>query len=190
MSAFALPHDRQSKSDPALISEDERHFAAIARSMEHSIADASMRLAAVQRFSARMGQEAVERDLEVHRLTERLRSLRRFGLDVCLGHMVAAATGEVVYIGRVGLLDESGNQLSIDWRSPAAEPFFGATHANPMGVARRRRYRWTRGQIVDYWDEVFRSEDHQVEQARRPALDDQSAFIASLGSTRSTKMHE
>ena len=43
----------------------------------------------------------------------------------------------------------------VDWRSPAAEPFFGATHANPMGLASRRRYRWTRGRVTDYWDEVF-----------------------------------
>jgi hypothetical protein len=30
-----------------------------------------------------------------------------------------------------------------------------ATHANPMGLTSRRRYRWTRGRISDYWDEVF-----------------------------------
>ncbi|MER6044345.1 bifunctional glutamine-synthetase adenylyltransferase/deadenyltransferase, partial [Streptomyces sp. NPDC001856] len=27
--------------------------------------------------------------------------------------------------------------------------------ANPMGLASRRRYRWTGGRISDYWDEVF-----------------------------------
>ena len=30
----------------------------------------------------------MDRDLEIHRLTARLRTLRRFGLDLCLGHMV------------------------------------------------------------------------------------------------------
>ncbi len=62
---------------------------------------------------------------------------------------------EPVYVGRLGLTDSAGRRLLVDWRSPAAEPFFGATHANPMGLASRRRYRWTRGRISDYWDEVF-----------------------------------
>jgi hypothetical protein len=71
---------------------------------------------------------------------------------------------------------------------PAAEsPFFGATHANPMGLASRRRYRWTRGRVSDYWDEVF-SADGFVGHAA--ALDDQSAFIASLGGSRSTRMQD
>jgi len=57
-----------------------------------------------------------------------------------------------------------------------------------MGLASRRRYRWTRGRISDYWDEVF-STDRIVGFDRR-TLDDQSAFIASLGSSRSARMRD
>ena len=128
----------------------------------------------------------MDRDMEIHRLTARLRALRRFGLDLCLGHMVSADNPEPVYVGRLGLTDSAGRRLLVDWRSPAAEPFFGATHANPMGLASRRRYRWTRGRISDYWDEVF-TPDGLVGHA---ALDDQSAFIASLGSSRSARMRD
>ena len=70
-------------------------------------------------------------------------------------HGRATDGAEPVYVGRLGLTDSTGRRLLLDWRSPAAEPFFGATHANPMGLASRRRYRWTRGRITDYWDEVF-----------------------------------
>ncbi len=129
----------------------------------------------------------MDRDKEVRRLTARLRALRRFGLDLCLGHVVGADDPEPVYVGRLGLTDSEGRRLLLDWRSPAAEPFFGATHANPMGLASRRRYRWTRGRISDYWDEVFTPDGfvgHAV------ALDDQSAFIASLGSARSARMRD
>jgi DNA helicase IV len=59
--------------------------------------------------------------------------------------MVRADHPEPVYVGRLGLTDRAGRRLLVDWRSPVAEPFFGATHANPMGLASRRRYRWTRG---------------------------------------------
>jgi DNA helicase IV len=194
--AFDLPERLALKADPTLIARDEQHFAAIAESLEKSIADLSNRLDTVRKTPGRLGQEAMERDMEVHRLTARLRSLRRFGLDLCLGHFVSADNPEPVYVGRLGLLDTAGDQLLIDWRSPAAEPFFGATHANPMGLTRRRRYRWSfrssgGARISDYWDEVFAPEllgGRGFE--GNAALDDQSAFIASLGSNRSARMRD
>jgi hypothetical protein len=186
-SAFNLPDHLTPKADPTLIAGDEQHFAAIAESLEQSIADLSDRLDAERRAPGGTGQAALDRDLEIHRLTARLRTLRRFGLDLCLGHIVRAGDPEPVYIGRLGLTDSTGRRLLLDWRSPAAEPFFGATHANPMGLTSRRRYRWTRGRISDYWDEVFTSDGFDGHAA---ALDDQSAFIASLGSNRSARMRD
>jgi hypothetical protein len=185
-SAFDLPEHLAAKADPALISGDEQHFAAIAESLEQSIADLSDRLDAERRAPAGLGQNALDRDLEIHRLTARLRALRRFGLDLCLGRIVGADNPEPVYVGRLGLADSAGRRLLVDWRSPVAEPFFGATHANPMGLASRRRYRWTRGRISDYWDEVFTPDGFEG----NAALDDQSAFIASLGAGRSDRMRD
>jgi DNA helicase IV len=186
VNVFDLPDRLAAKADATLIARDEQHFGAIAESLELSIADLTERVDAARKDPGGVGQEAMDRDLEVHRLTARLRTLRRFGLDLCLGHMVGADDPEPVYVGRLGLTDRDGRRLLIDWRSPAAEPFFGATHAQPMGLASRRRYRWTRGRINDYWDEVFTVDGLQ----RRAALDDQSAFIASLGGTRSPQMRD
>ncbi|NDV08607.1 AAA family ATPase [Rhodococcus sp. IEGM 248] len=185
-SAFDLPDHLAPKADPALIADDELHFAAIAESLEQSIADLDHRIDTERKAPRRLGQEAMERDMMVHRLNAELRALRRYGLDLCLGHFVSADNPEPVYIGRLGLMDRAGNQLLVDWRSPVAEPFFGATHGNPMGLARRRRYRWTRGRISDYWDEVFTPDGF----AGNAALDDQSAFIASLGTNRSARMRD
>ncbi len=185
-SAFDLPGRLSAKADPALIGGDEKHFAAISASLEQSIAELSGRLDAELLAPGGIGQKAMDRDMEIHRLTARLRVLRRFGLDLCLGRIVGADDPEPVYIGRLGLTDSSGRRLLVDWRSAAAEPFFGATHANPMGLASRRRYRWTRGRVSDYWEEVFTPDGL----AGHAALDDQSAFIASLGGTRSAKMRD
>ena len=185
-SAFDLPGRLAAKADPALIAGDERHFAAIAESLEQSIAELSGRLDAERRAPGGIGQAAMDRDMEVHRLSARLRLLRRFGLDLCLGRMVSADDPEPVYVGRLGLADSEGRRLLVDWRSPVAEPFFGATHANPMGLATRRRYRWTRGRVSDYWDEVFTADGLDG----HAALDDQSAFIASLGGSRSARMRD
>ncbi|MEV5971690.1 RNA polymerase recycling motor ATPase HelR [Streptomyces sp. NPDC051921] len=185
-SAFDLPDRLSAKADPALIAADERHFAAVAESLEQTVAELSGQLDTARRAPGGAGREAMERDAEIHRLTARLRTLRRFGLDLCLGRIVGAEDSEPVYIGRLGLTDSSGRRLLLDWRSPAAEPFFGATHADPMGLASRRRYRWSGGRISDYWDEVFDADGLEG----HAALDDQSAFIASLGGNRSSKMRD
>jgi DNA helicase IV len=186
ISAFNLPQRLIAKADPALISGDERHLAAVAESLDQQIAEVSERLDALRRAPGGKGRGALDRDLEIHRLTANLRLLRRFGLDVCLGRMVSTNGSEPVYVGRLGLTDRAGRRLLVDWRAPAAEPFFAATHANPMGLASRRRYRWTGGRISDYWDEVFSLDGLQG----HAALDDQSAFIASLGTSRSPRMRD
>ncbi|MEW2289762.1 RNA polymerase recycling motor ATPase HelR [Streptomyces sp. NPDC047841] len=183
---FDLPGRLAAKADPALIADDERHFTAIAECLEQSIADLSGRLDAERRAPGGQGRQAMDRDAEIHRLTARLRTLSRYGLDLCLGRMVGADSREPVYVGRLGLTDSAGRRLLVDWRSPAAEPFFGATHAQPMGLVSRRRYRWTDGRITDYWDEVFTLDGL----AGHAALDDQSAFIASLGGSRSPRMRD
>jgi hypothetical protein len=186
-SVFDLPDRLSAKADPRLIGDDELHFAALAEALEQTIADLSGRLDSELRAPGGIGQKALERDLEIHRLTARLRLLRRFGLDLCLGRMVRVDdASEPAYVGRLGLRDSAGHQLLVDWRSPAAEPFFGATHATPMGLASRRRYRWARGLISDYWDEVFTPDGLEG----HVALDDQSAFIASLGGSRSARMRD
>jgi hypothetical protein len=183
---FNLPDHLILKADPTLIARDEQHFAAIAERLEQVSADLSDRLDAERKAPGGTGRRALDRDQEIRRLTARLRDLRRFGVDLCLGRMVNADNPEPVYVGRRGLTDSAGRRLLVDWRSPVAEPFFGATHANPMGLASRRRYRWTRGRISDYWDEVFTPDGLEG----HAALDDQSAFIASLGASRSTRMHD
>jgi len=186
-SPFDLPDTLAAKADRALIADDERHLAAIAAALDHQTAVTAERLAEQRRAPAGSGQVALARDQEIHRLTAQLRVLQRYGLDLCLGRVVRADDPEPIYIGRTGLTDAAGDRLLIDWRAPAAEPYFAATHADPMGLASRRRYRWTRdGRVADYWDEVFGAEDL----SGHAALDDQSAFIASLGGSRSARMQD
>ncbi|MGN6127825.1 MAG: HelD family protein, partial [Humibacter sp.] len=184
--AFNLPDRLSAKADPALIARDRQQFATIADSLQHQIDDLTARLSELRLQAGGSGQAAMDRDIEIHRLASQLRVLRRYGLDLCLGRVVREGDDQPLYIGRLGLMDSEGRQLMVDWRAPAAEPYFAATHANPMGLVSRRRYRWTRGRITDYWDEVFTAEGLES----RAALDDQSAFIASLGSSRSERMRD
>jgi DNA polymerase III delta prime subunit len=185
---FALPESKAAKASTDLIAADDAHFARLADRLSRRIAEVSDRLDELRSSGVRGGQAALERDLEVHSMTAELRMLRRFALDLCLGRIVGEAGEDPVYIGRIGLTDADGTPLLVDWRAPAAEPFFAATRARPMGVAARRRYRWNRGRVVDYWDEVFG--DPGAGESGDAALDEDSALIASLGASRTEKMRD
>ncbi|SEA81032.1 HelD family protein [Leifsonia sp. 21MFCrub1.1] len=172
------------KAAPELIADDVRRFARIEARLAAEREEVGGRLAELLATPGGNGQEANEREVEIVRLNRRSRLLRRFGADLCIGR-VLTGTG-TIYIGRVGLADADGERLLVDWRTPAAEPFFGATLAQPMGLTSRRRYRWSDRCVTDYWDETFTESD-----ASSPAaLDDQSAFIASLGASRTPRMRD
>ncbi|GAA2021918.1 RNA polymerase recycling motor ATPase HelR [Agromyces tropicus] len=183
---FDLPARLSAKADPALIDRDAQQFAAVTARLEASVAELSDRLDVLRRLPGRSGQAALDRDLEIHRLSARLRTLRRFRLDLCLGRIVAADDPEPVYIGRLGLTDADGRRLLVDWRAEAAAPYFAATLADPMGLESRRRYRWTGGRVTDYWDEVFTSGALR----HGAALDEDSALLAALRGSRSARMRD
>jgi len=181
---FDLPPRLADKADERLIGDDRTHFAAVAACIERRIAQTSARLTELLAEAGRRGRGVMDRDVEIHRLSAQLRTMRRYGLDICLGRMVES-DGTVTYIGRLGLLDADDQVLLVDWRAPAAEPFFAATAAQPMGLVSRRRYRWTDGRIRDYWDELLGAGGHG-----QLALDQDSAFIASLAAGRSARMRD
>ncbi len=181
---FALPDNLAAKTDARLIAGDEQHFAAVVATLDQQIAALDEQLSSLRKTTAGTGRRASDRDLEIHRISAQLRLLRRFGIDVCLGRMVFADGSDPVYVGRIGLADSTGRRLLVDWRTPAAEPFFAATHAHTLGLASRRRYRWSNGRITDYWDEVFIADGLQT----HTAPDEDSAFIASLAASRSPRM--
>lgn len=181
---FDLPPRLADKATEALIGNDRAHFDAIAVCIDQRISRASARLTELLAEPGRRGRGVMDRDTEIHRLSGQLRALRRYGLDICLGRMVAQ-DGTVTYIGRLGLLDAEDRVLLVDWRAPAAEPFFAATAAEPLGLVSRRRYRWMDGRVRDYWDELLDAGGHG-----QLALDQDSAFIASLAAGRSARMRD
>jgi DNA helicase IV len=66
---------------------------------------------------------------------------------LCFGRL-DMRDGRRVYIGRLGLFrDEDDEPLLLDWRAPAARPFYTATMATAEGVRLRRRIT-TRGRAV------------------------------------------
>ncbi|MEL4504146.1 UvrD-helicase domain-containing protein [Luteococcus sp. H138] len=59
------------------------------------------------------------------------------------------------YIGRIGVRDDDYEPLVIDWRAPAAEPFYRATANNPMDVIRRRVLRCRDDRVIGIEDDLL-----------------------------------
>src|SRR5689334_7303267 len=72
-------------------------------------------------------------------LRGRLAGLRGSEHSLVFGR-IDRADGTALHVGRRGLRVD-GEPILIDWRAPAAEPFYAATAANPMGLRRRRHLR-------------------------------------------------
>ncbi len=72
---FALPGRLADKAAPALIAPDEQHLHAVETCLRESIADAAERLEARRRARSGANLETMERDQDIHRLTDRLRTL-------------------------------------------------------------------------------------------------------------------
>ncbi|MGW3986850.1 HelD family protein [Streptomyces sp. NPDC004830] len=69
------------------------------------------------------------------------------------GDRAEGAEGERFYIGRRHVHDHDGDPMVIDWRAPVSQPFYRASKKDPMDVALRRRFGYTRGDITAYEDE-------------------------------------
>ena len=65
------------------------------------------------------------------------------------------AAPERFHIGRRHVHDTDGHPVVIDWRAPVSRPFYRASRGDPMGLARRRRFGFSGGQLTAYEDELF-----------------------------------
>src|SRR6266568_2521368 len=66
-----------------------------------------------------------------------------------------AVPGEQFHIGRRHVHDPQGHPVVIDWRAPVSRPFYRASPSDPMGLARRRRFGFSGGDLTAFEDETF-----------------------------------
>jgi len=73
--------------------------------------------------------------------------------------------GETLYVGRHAVWSPDNELLSVNWRAPAAEPFYAATAHEPRGVRRRRRLDIEERKVLGFVDETLAQEedDHLTE---------------------------
>ncbi|WP_303246985.1 RNA polymerase recycling motor ATPase HelR [Amycolatopsis sp. Hca4] len=144
------------------------------------------RAAAQARYRGALGQTGVspgERENDV-----RFRSREAVRLDVadnglCFGRL-DAVSGETSYIGRIGLFDAENDYepFLLDWRAPAARPFYVATAATPENMRRRRQFHTMGRRVLDFTDEVL----------GRPGDDERgdAALLAAVNAPRGEGMRD
>ena len=95
---------------------------------------------------------------------ERLRAYTSASGPLYFGRIDRAGQ-EPLYIGRHAVADTHSELLTINWRAPAAEPFYAATPADPRGITRRRRLDIEDRQVLGFVDEqlVTGGEEHLTE---------------------------
>ncbi len=65
------------------------------------------------------------------------------------------AGDDTLYVGRLGVWDAAQDAVVVDWRAPAAEPFYRATGRDPMGLLRRRHFASRGRTLLGIDDELF-----------------------------------
>jgi DNA helicase IV len=92
---------------------------------------------------------------------------------------------EIRYIGRLGVRDDDYEPLVIDWRAPAASPFYRATPVEPMGVLRRRVLRCKGSDVVGIEDDLM-----VAEAPPDLVVVGDGALMAALTRSRGTRMRD
>ncbi|WP_335618038.1 helicase [Lentzea guizhouensis] len=117
----------------------------------------------------------MDREAAVEVLTRQIGKYRAAEEGLCFGR-IDSENGERTYIGRVGLFDDEFEPLLLDWRAPAARPFYTATAANPEGLVLRRHFRVRDRELRDFHDDEL--------------LTDTTALLDALNAPRTTTMRD
>nr|WSY54526.1 AAA family ATPase [Streptomyces sp. NBC_00886] len=101
-----------------------------------------------------------------------------------------ADIAETLHIGRIGVLDSEYAPLVIDWRAPAAAPFYRSTPVEPGRVVRRRVIRSKGRQVLGVEDDLMRPELTASLDGDQLAVIGDGALMAALGQARSHTMRD
>jgi DNA helicase IV len=132
-------------------------------------------------------QSRSERDSFASRHEDRLAQLNAVEGGLCFGRLDFDG-GERYHIGRIGLTDEHYDTLLVDWRAPAAQPFYRATPAQSLGVQRRRHLQTRDRRVLGVSDEVF--DLASLSDADRATLSGEAALLAAVSAHRTGRMSD
>ncbi|MEU1461023.1 UvrD-helicase domain-containing protein [Streptomyces sp. NPDC005727] len=219
-SAVGSVHDAQDSVRDREISVEQEHLDRVYRRLEEKIHEAEFLMNdAAKRGQVGTPGALAERDAQVFRAGIHLNRLNNEFEDFLFGRIdllpgkdgkkgpdgaytaVEPAEGairpdstadiaETLHIGRIGVLDADYAPLVIDWRAPAAAPFYRSTPRDPGRVVRRRVIRSKGRRVLGVEDDLMRPELRAfLDERALPVIGD-GALMAALGQARSHTMRD
>ncbi|MFI8458424.1 HelD family protein [Kitasatospora sp. NPDC085464] len=194
------------------IAGEQQHLDTVYHRLEEKLAEAEYILEdAAKRVQVGTPGALAERDAQVYRAGAHLQRLNNEFEDFLFGRIdlqqadapeehgipsntpmdpADPAVAETLHIGRLGVLDAEYGPLVIDWRAPAAAPFYRATPVEPGRVIRRRVIRSKGRKVIGVEDDLLRPDLTPTLDGEELAVVGDGALMASLGRARSHSMRD
>jgi DNA helicase IV len=171
------------------IAAEQQYFSMLYDKLDELRRYTTQRLTETLRQTGGTPQARTERDISTTMYTDKLTQLSAVEHGLCFGRL-DLDSGERFHIGRLGLFDEDREYepLLIDWRAPAARPFYLATAAQRDGVLRRRHLRSSWRRVIDFEDEVLDLDS--AEQGSDLGLAGEATLLAALDARRTGQMQD
>jgi DNA helicase IV len=181
-----------SSTDERRVDEEQQYLSMLYGRIDAQRGHALARLADLLRETGGTPQARSERDSSVGMYQDKLAQLNAVEAGLCFGRL-DFDDDERFYIGRIGLFDDDGDYepLLIDWRAPAARPFYLATAASPLRVRRRRHIRTSDRRVLNVDDEVLDLDAaRDVASADHGGLAGEATLLAAVTAGRTGRMKD
>ncbi|NUR70400.1 MAG: AAA family ATPase [Hamadaea sp.] len=146
---------------------------------------------------ARVPGALVDRDAMVFHAARQRQILDAEHEGLVFGRLDLLGLPRPRYVGRIGIREDGSTDLDpqirddveplvIDWRAPAAEPFYRATAAHPLGVVRRRMIQSSGEKVTGIEDDLL---DPEGAPPGMTVIGD-GALLAALAKAKGTGMRD
>jgi DNA helicase IV len=176
-------------SSNADIDSEQAYLTTLYQRLDQLREQADNRLRAILLEGGGTPQGRAQREATRSHYAEQLAQFNSVENGLCFGRLDFSADTPR-YIGRLGLFaeDRGAGPLLVDWRAPAARPFYLATAVSPEGVTRRRHLR-TRGRVLNAIDdEVLDIE--AGDGSGREDVTGEAALLSALTANRTGRMRD
>ncbi|MEV6595853.1 ATP-binding domain-containing protein [Actinoplanes sp. NPDC051346] len=171
------------------IESEQAYLTALYARLDELRDQAGERLRAILLEAGGTPQGRSQREATRGHWAEQVAQMNAVENGLCFGRLDFSA-GNPTYIGRLGMFaeDRERDPLLIDWRAPAARPFYLATAVSPEGVTRRRHLRTRGRELTGIDDEVL--DLHAGGAGGREDVTGEAALLSALTAGRTGRMRD
>ena len=168
---------------------EQRYLDGLYARLDELREQADERLRAILLEAGGTPQGRTQREATRSHYAEQLGQMNSVENGLCFGRLDFDADNPR-YVGRIGLFAENRDEdpLLVDWRAPAARPFYLATAVSPEGVRRRRHLRTKGRELTGIDDEVL--DLAAVGGGGREDVTGEAALLSALTAGRTGRMRD